>query len=55
MKIMGILEHKIEGNKAEKEIAAALKKPWYCKVESWLTIVNIIAIAVNILIMLKVI
>ncbi len=52
---MGLLTQKIEGNEAEKKIATALAKPWYCKVESWLTIINIIAVIVNIFLILKLI
>ena len=51
---MGILEHKTKGTEAEQKIAEALSKPWYRKVESWLTIVNIIAIAINIFIVVKI-
>ena len=47
---MGLLAPKIEGNEAEKKIAAALGKPWYFKTESWLTIVNILALLLNIFI-----
>ncbi len=50
---MGILAPKIEGNEAEKKIAAALSKPWYQKVESWLTVVNIIALIINTVLLLK--
>lgn len=45
---MGLLSSKIEGNEAEKTIAAALNRPWYNKTESWLTIVNIAALLLNI-------
>jgi len=45
---MGILEHKINGTKAEQDIAKVLSKPWYKKVESWLTIINITAVIINI-------
>lgn len=44
---MGILTPQIEGNEAQKKMAAALSKPWYKKVEAWLTVVNIIALAIN--------
>lgn len=44
---MGILASKIEGNEAEKKIAVALGRPWYYKIESWLTVVNIIALIIN--------
>ncbi len=47
---MGISAPKIEGNEAEKTMAAALGKPWYRKIESWLTIVNILALLLNIFI-----
>ncbi len=50
---MGILAPKFEGNDAEKKMAEVLSRPWYVKVESWLTIINIIAIAVNIFLLLK--
>jgi hypothetical protein len=50
---MGILEHKINGTKAEQDIAKALIKPWYKKFESWLIIMNIIAVVVNIYITLN--
>ncbi|GEM_PF-1310885 len=47
---MGILAPKIEGNEAEKKMAAALSMPWYRKTESWLTVVNILALLLNIFI-----
>ena len=49
---MGLMEHKIEGNKAEQTIARELSKPWYRKIESWLTVVNILALLVNIYLLL---
>ena len=51
---MGILAPQIEGNEAEKKIATELSKPWFRKIESWLTIVNILAILVNIYLMLSI-
>lgn len=50
---MGILASKIEGNEAEKKMAAAFSKPWYGKVESWLTIVNIIALIIYTVLLLN--
>lgn len=47
---MGLLAPKIEGNEAEKKIVLALGKSWYQKVESWLTIFNILALLLNIFI-----
>ena len=43
------MEHKINGNEAEKTMAAALSKPWYYKMESWLVIINIFVLLANIL------
>lgn len=49
---MGLMEPRINGTEADKAIASvltnALNKPWYRKVESWLTIVNIVALILNI-------
>lgn len=50
---MGTMEHKIKGSEAEQKIAEQLSKPWYKKVESWLVVVNIVALVVNIYLMLK--
>lgn len=47
---MGILEAKNIGTKSEQAIAKEMAKPWYLKVESWLVIVNILALIVNIFI-----
>lgn len=47
---MGILAPKIDGNEAEKKIASVLNRPWYRKIESWLTILNIVALLFNIFI-----
>ena len=41
---MGIMEPRINGTKAEQEIAKAITKPWYHKVESWLTVINILVL-----------
>jgi len=47
---MGLLEHKINGTKAEQAIAKEITRPWYRKIESWLTVVNILALLLNIFI-----
>lgn len=51
---MGILEHKIKGTEAEQTITKAITKPWYKKVESWLIIVNIVALIANIIISISI-
>lgn len=50
---MGILKHKIRGTEAEQTIAKEISKPWYKKIESWLSIVNIIALVINTILLLK--
>jgi hypothetical protein len=50
---MGIMEHKIEGNRAEREIAEIMKRPWYRRIENWLTLANIVALIINIVLTAK--
>jgi hypothetical protein len=49
---MGLLAPKIESAEALKTIAKESIKPWYQKVESWLILVNIIALIANMVIMI---
>lgn len=49
---MGLLAPKIESAEALKIIAKESTKPWYKKVESWLVVINIVALIVNIVIMI---
>ena len=42
------MEHKVKGTEAEQKIAAEISRPWYQKVEPWLSVVNIIFLMVNI-------
>jgi len=44
---MGLMEHKIKGNEAEQAMAKEMRRPWYEKVESWLTIINIVLLIIN--------
>lgn len=50
---MSILKSKIEGTEAEKTIAKEISKPWFKKIESWLSIVNIIALIINTILLLE--
>lgn len=45
---MGLMAPIIDNQQSLKTIASSLAKPWYKKPESWLTIVNIIALIINI-------
>ena len=40
---MGLLEPKLEGNRAEKKIANELAKPWYKKPEAWFAFIAAVA------------
>jgi len=47
------MEPAIKSKEALEAIASVASKPWYKRVDSWLVIVNIVALIVNITIMLK--
>lgn len=42
-----LLESQTEGNEAQKKMAIAMSKPWYHKIEAWLTVLNIIVLIIN--------
>ena len=50
---MGLLKPKIKGNESEQKIVDILSKPWYKRFDSWLTVTNIVALIVNIILTLK--
>lgn len=50
---MGLMEPRIVGTKSEQAIAAAMTKPWYQKIESWLIVANIVALIVNTLLIFR--
>ncbi len=45
---MGIMESKIEGTKAQQTMAKEMTKPWHRRLETWLTIINLLVLATNI-------
>ena len=45
---MGLMKPAIKSQQSLETIANSVSKPWYKKVDSWLIIINIIAVIINI-------
>jgi len=48
------MEPAIKSKEALETIANVVSKPWYKKIEVWLTVFNIIALIINIAISIKI-